>query len=125
MLMTTLIAQRHSIECYISAEDDKPIPRVVPTSSTASRRGSSVDQRACLALEVRKCWMRQMGLTEEEIQEFCQLDEEPLRFEEELANLFALRDVKNLTPSYAELKRLVDRVAPSEVSRRAHRHNSD
>ncbi len=73
------------------------------------------------ALTYRAVWMRRLGMDEKEIEMLCQDDGGPVDLQEERDNLCAASELKRVTPSYEELKVLVDRVAPSKIADRTKR----
>jgi hypothetical protein len=48
------------------------------------------------AMEARASWMRQMGLSEEEIRRFCDPRKYPVELEEELQNLKSVDRIRQL-----------------------------
>lgn len=55
-----------------------------------------LEPRESLVVAVRRTWMSQMGLDEDEIQEHCDLTQYPATLEEELSQLQALVRVRQL-----------------------------
>lgn len=84
-------------------------------SQTSVAKQVAISERQ-QALTLRAAWMRRMGLAETEIETFCKDDGGPVDLQEELDNLSAARELKQITPSYGDLKVLVDRVAPSKMA---------
>lgn len=56
-----------------------------------------------LALAIRELWMRELGLSEEEIEEHCQNAELPPNLEKEVASLMALRRIERQEITRKEL----------------------
>ncbi|MEX0710982.1 MAG: hypothetical protein WD278_01450 [Pirellulales bacterium] len=75
---------------------------LVPRSSQpngAEEAGGTCDPagntgESLAAMELRAKWMRELGVSEEEIAEYCQADKYPVRYEEELADLQALKRIR-------------------------------
>ncbi|MEX2121058.1 MAG: hypothetical protein WD847_15815 [Pirellulales bacterium] len=75
---------------------------LVPRSSQsngAEEAGGSCDPAGhtsdpLSAMELRAKWMRELGVSEEEIAEYCQADTYPAKYEEESADLQALKRIR-------------------------------